>query len=54
MKKPILTVLGILLFALTGCGSDEPGIIEILPTCSDGIQNGDETGVDCGGSTCNP
>ena len=22
------------------------------PTCSDGIQNGDETGVDCGGSTC--
>ena len=27
------------------------------PTCNDGIQNGDETGVDCGGScpnTCNP
>ncbi len=24
------------------------------PTCSDGIQNGDETGVDCGGSTCEP
>ncbi len=22
--------------------------------CSDGIQNGDETGVDCGGSTCAP
>lgn len=22
------------------------------PTCSDGIQNGDETGVDCGGSVC--
>ena len=22
-------------------------------TCSDGIQNGDETGVDCGGSLCN-
>ncbi len=22
------------------------------PTCSDGIQNGDETGVDCGGSSC--
>ncbi|PTM14892.1 MAG: hypothetical protein DA408_00965 [Bacteroidetes bacterium] len=22
------------------------------PTCTDGIQNGDETGVDCGGSTC--
>ncbi|WP_353777308.1 M43 family zinc metalloprotease [Winogradskyella sp. 3972H.M.0a.05] len=24
------------------------------PTCDDGIQNGDETGVDCGGSTCAP
>jgi len=24
------------------------------PTCTDGIQNGDETGVDCGGSSCPP
>lgn len=24
-----------------------------VPTCEDGVQNGDETGVDCGGS-CNP
>lgn len=24
------------------------------PTCSDGIQNGSETGVDCGGSSCAP
>lgn len=24
------------------------------PTCTDGIQNGDETGVDCGGSSCDP
>ncbi|MBC6993970.1 M14 family zinc carboxypeptidase [Neolewinella lacunae] len=23
-------------------------------TCTDGIQNGDETGVDCGGSACSP
>jgi hypothetical protein len=23
-----------------------------LPTCSDGIKNGNETGVDCGGGTC--
>lgn len=23
-------------------------------TCSDGIQNGDETGVDCGGTSCTP
>ncbi len=25
-----------------------------LPTCDDGIQNGDETGVDCGGNDCVP
>ncbi len=24
------------------------------PTCNDGIQNGDETGVDCGGASCPP
>ncbi|PTX60362.1 putative secreted protein (Por secretion system target) [Kordia periserrulae] len=24
------------------------------PTCDDGIQNGDETGVDCGGTSCAP
>ena len=24
------------------------------PSCTDGIQNGDETGVDCGGSNCAP
>jgi hypothetical protein len=24
------------------------------PTCTDGIQNGDETGLDCGGSNCAP
>lgn len=24
------------------------------PTCTDGIQNGDETGIDCGGSVCPP
>lgn len=27
---------------------------EAAPTCFDGIQNGDETGIDCGGSTCDP
>ncbi|MCB9273605.1 MAG: T9SS type A sorting domain-containing protein [Lewinellaceae bacterium] len=33
-------------FCIAGGGS--------TPTCSDGIQNGDETGVDCGGSSCPP
>lgn len=26
----------------------------VAPTCTDGIQNGDETGIDCGGSCSNP
>ena len=24
----------------------------VIPTCSDGIKNGDETGIDCGGTKC--
>lgn len=31
-----------------GCGAPTP------PTCNDGIQNGNETGVDCGGPDCAP
>lgn len=36
--------------ALDNINLSEPA----APTCSDGIQNGDETGVDCGGSSCAP
>ena len=36
------------LLASQACGPVVP------PTCDDGIQNGDETGVDCGGSNCEP
>lgn len=32
--------------AITSCKKDDP------VTCTDGIQNGDETGIDCGGSEC--
>ncbi len=31
------------------CGNNPPA-----PTCTDGIQNGNETGVDCGGPDCAP
>lgn len=34
------------LLTSNGCGQGT------APTCSDGVQNGDETGVDCGGSNC--
>ena len=51
MKKQILKFM--LLMASTAfvisCGSDEP---VFTASCTDGIQNGDETGVDCGGSSC--
>ena len=33
---------------IVGCGDNQT----TPPTCKDGIQNQDETGVDCGGSTC--
>ncbi len=34
--------------------SDKCGGGSTPPTCNDGIQNGTETGVDCGGSSCQP
>lgn len=34
---------------VSGCKNNE-----LLPTCWDGIQNGNETGVDCGGPDCTP
>ena len=34
--------------------SDKCGAVAPMPTCNDGVQNGDETGVDCGGSSCAP
>jgi hypothetical protein len=48
----------LLLFALTGTmvtwqGCDDDDDNEPAPTCMDGIQNGDETGIDCGGD-CAP
>ncbi len=42
--------------AVSSCGGSAQSVITIsppAPTCSDGIQDGDETGVDCGGS-CDP
>jgi hypothetical protein len=54
MKKTILILVGILTLAFTSCSDDDPDPIVIVPTCTDGIQNGNETGVDCGGSSCAP
>lgn len=48
MKKLILGILTISTLALTSCGDDSKDII--VDTCNDGIKNGDETDIDCGGS----
>lgn len=37
----------------TATGTDSDSGTAVAPTCDDGVQNGDELGVDCGGS-CDP
>lgn len=63
MKQSFLTTLSAFLFiafTLTSCQQEEvaspnnPLTFRAPPTCTDGIQNGSETGVDCGGSSCAP
>ena len=41
---------GFMLWGIASCDTDGPGTV--TPTCSDGIKNGAETDVDCGGGTC--
>ena len=42
-------------FALTGCNNDDDRMEPMaIVTCNDGVMNGDEEGVDCGGSACEP
>jgi len=51
-KKSLFALAAIVLFA--SCSDDDNGgtMPEPMATCNDNIQNGDETGVDCGGSSC--
>ena len=55
-----LKIFSVLIFAsllFVQCGIDEDvndNAIEQDGTCDDGIQNGDEEGIDCGGSVCPP
>jgi len=52
MKKQLFTLLisAFTIVFVLSCKDDDTNITEA--TCFDGIQNGDETGVDCGGSSC--
>ncbi len=43
----------ILVSILASCSDDDDTMMEPMATCDDGLMNGDETGVDCGGS-CTP
>jgi hypothetical protein len=46
-----ISIILFLFLAVMSCDNgDDPG--EEVPTCTDGEQNGDETGIDCGGSKC--
>ena len=47
----LLTICTATLFVQ--CADDDDNIIDNA-TCSDGIKNGDELGIDCGGSACQP
>ncbi len=50
MKKLILVISVVAITFFSGCNKDDDK--EVVATCSDGIQNGTETGIDCGG-ICN-
>jgi hypothetical protein len=54
MKNQTLTFLLAIASAIfvVSCTSDDSPTF--TSACTDGIQNGDETGVDCGGSSCSP
>ena len=48
MKKSIIySLFFIASIFVVSCGDEDP-------TCDDGIQNGEETGIDCGGPDCAP
>ena len=49
MKNRIILIILIVVSVFIGCKKDTV----ILATCSDGIQNQSETGIDCGGE-CAP
>lgn len=55
-KLQWLSVLVVFLSLTIACSDDDDNTIDepmVMATCDDGMMNGDETGVDCGGS-CQP
>ncbi len=52
MKKSLFTLMALSGLLFTSCKSEDDTPPEVA-TCDDNVQNGDETGIDCGGS-CAP
>jgi hypothetical protein len=53
MKHLLLSLCA--LTVLAACSKDDNGMPDMAQaTCADGIMNGSETGIDCGGSSCAP
>jgi len=50
MKKLFLTGMAITVLLFSSCSKDNGTPLEQLSTCNDGIMNGNETGIDCGGA----
>ena len=49
-KLRLLIIACCATFLVSSCDDDENGNVIEQANCEDGIQNGDETGIDCGGS----
>ena len=51
-RQLILTIFISTILLVVSCKDDDNYVTQA--SCFDGIQNGDETGIDCGGSSCAP
>jgi hypothetical protein len=49
----VVLLLTALIFVQCKDDDDNGNVIDVI-SCNDGIQNGDEDGIDCGGSICSP
>jgi len=52
--KIIVTTLFISLLFIQCADDDDNGNVIDVPSCNDGVQNGEEQEIDCGGSVCAP
>ena len=57
INNRLMILAAVVLFFMSGCSDDGAGIVsdinspgDTTASCNDGIKNGDETGIDCGGS----